>query len=389
MSARLLRITTVPTSLQTLLRGQMRFMQTNGLIVSMASANGDGLSDLENREGCRHYVLPLTRQLTPFRDLWAVWVTLRLIWHLRPDIVHTHTPKAGLVGMLAAWLARVPVRLHTVAGLPLMTRQGMFRRVLIWVERLTYACATGVYPNSLALHRFIQDTISRSPKLRVVGHGSSNGINSQHYCKTPALRQAAATLRQTYGLSPDVFVWVFVGRLVRDKGLNELVEAYEQLSRVHSSMHLLLVGPFEETLDPISASTRALIETRADIHVTGFQADVRPFLVMANALVFPSHREGFPNVPMQAACLELPMILTDINGCNEIVTNNENGLLVPPNNVLALTEAMRRLYNDQALQEQFRQRSRHVMLERYDQQKLWYQWLAEYHRHLTQKSIPH
>lgn len=384
---KLLRITTVPVSLHSLIRGQMRFMKEQGFTVWMASADGEGLDSLQEREGCPHYVLPLTRKITPFRDLQALWSTYRLIRRLRPDIVHTHTPKAGLIGMLAAWLARIPVRLHTVAGLPLMERQGQMQKLLIWIERLTYGCSTGVYPNSEALRRYITAHISDSPKLRVIGRGSSNGIDSAYYCLTPALREQALELRLQFGIEAHAFVWVFVGRMVRQKGVEELIMAYSRLSQSHKNMRLLLVGPFEDDLDPISSETRAIISSRPDIIHVGFQRDVRPYLALANALVFPSYREGFPNVPMQAACLELPMILSNINGCNELVEDGESGLLVPVKDTNALYQAMLRLIDDNALQQQFRQRGRELIMAGYDQTWVWKQILAEYERCLTEKKI--
>ncbi len=319
--AKLMRMTTVPVSLQSLIRGQMRYMKLHGFTVWMSSADGTTIQALEQQEGCPHYIVPMTRRFTPLQDLRALWVAYRLLRRLRPDIIHTHTPKAGLIGMLAGWFAGVPIRLHTVAGLPLMEREGVLKQVLIRVEQLTYACSTGVYPNSMALRAYIEKAIyTNSQKLKVIGCGSSNGIDSNHFRRTDGLLEQAQALRDQWGMQSKTFVWLYVGRMVRQKGIDELIQAYIRLSTTCPDIRLVLVGPFESDLDPISPGSEHLLKNREDIIVTGFQPDVRPYLAMANALVFPSYREGFPNVPMQAACMELPMIVTDINGCNEIIT---------------------------------------------------------------------
>jgi glycosyltransferase involved in cell wall biosynthesis len=383
----ILRIVTVPLSFAKLLPGVVRFLNQNGCAVQMAGADGALVAGVEAREQARYHRLPLTRKLTLIADLNALWQTYRLIRRLRPQIVHTETPKAGLIGMLAARLAGVPVRIHTVAGLPLMQRRGWLRQLLIGIERLTYGCATHVYPNSAGLRQYIQTTFYDHPtKLRVLGRGSSNGVDTAWFCRTPALDAQAQTLRQTLGIGPDAFVWVFVGRLVRDKGINELVEAFAGLGSAGGS-RLLLVGPFEDDLDPLLPRTRQQIEQRADILTTGYQDDIRPYLLVADALVFPSYREGFPNVPMQAACLEMPMILSDINGCNEIVTHEQNGLLVPPGNVNALKTAMHRLMTDVPLRQRLRQHTRQPMVDHYAQEQIWQHWLTAYKQHLSERGI--
>ncbi len=388
---KILRIVTIPISFQMLISGQVRFMQSKGFTVIMASADDDNdgtIERIKTHEQAPFHRLPLTRSITPLTDLNALWETIRLIRQFQPDIVHTHTPKAGLIGMLAAWLTGVPVRLHTVAGLPLMERKGLVKRLLINLEWLTYACATGVYPNSNVLLRYIEQHIYRHPKLRVMGHGSSNGIDTQRFKRTPELEAKAQALRRQLGLAPDTFVWVFIGRIVTDKGINELIDAFCRLADQHGPMHLLLVGPYETDINPLPARTQHQIETRPDITHIGFQQDVRPYFIAANALAFPSYREGFPNVPLQAACLELPIIVTDINGCNEIIQDGENGLLVPPKDTAALYEAMLRLWQNPALRNELRHRSHRMISERYEQTWLWAQWVLEYNKLLAAQGRP-
>jgi glycosyltransferase involved in cell wall biosynthesis len=378
---RLVRVTTVPISLKLLLEGQPVFFRDQGFEVLTVSADGPEVPEL-GATGIPHRIIPFTRRITPWRDLVCLVQLVRLFRAIRPDIVHTHTPKAGLLGMLAAWITQVPVRLHTVAGLPLMETRGLTRRVLGFTEGLTYACATRVYPNSKGLLTFVQQHFSRfQKKFAVIGAGSSNGIDVVRFSATPALREAAKNLRTTLSLSPHAFVFVFIGRLVGDKGIHELVAAFQLLSSANA--HLVLVGPFEDERDPVSSDTKAAIDHHTRIHAVGFQSDVRPWLLMADTFVFPSYREGFPNVVMQAACLQVPCIVSDINGCNELVQSGESGWLVRPKDVAALRVAMQDAYQRPDLREKFATTLRKRVTENYDRSVIWAALLAEYRRLLT------
>lgn len=376
---KLLRITTVPESLKMLLPGQLAFMQEQGFIVWAASAGPIPPQEINE---CRHFVLPLVRLPSLARDLWALGKTWQLIRRLRPDIVHTHTPKAGLIGMWAARMAGVPVRLHTVAGLPLMERKGWKRLGLIFTEWLTYAFATGVWPNSFELETYIRQTIYNGPKLRVIGKGSSNGIDTTHFQPTPELIRQADVLRQQLLIPPGAFVWIFVGRIVRDKGIEELIRAFQEIAAKRQNVRLLLVG-YEEIEGPIGEEIKQTITTSKTILSVGYQADVRPFILAANALVLPSYREGLPNVLLQAACLERPVITTDIVGCREAVADNKTGLLVPPKDPGALRDTMLRMMADSSLCQQMGGAARVHIVDRYDQQLLWRELLLAYKQALA------
>jgi glycosyltransferase involved in cell wall biosynthesis len=335
------------------------------------------------REGVRTAPITMTRAITPMKDLKALWQLYKLLKKEKPAIVHTHTPKAGLLGMMASRLAGVPIRMHTVAGLPLMENTGLKRRVLDFVERLTYSCATGVYPNSKHLSDFIIDNrFCNTNKLKVLGNGSSNGINTYFFQPTEELDKAACELRKKHGLTDKDFVFVYVGRLVKDKGIEELVEAYSQLKKKHPHIKLLLVGPYEPERDPLTPEIRENIEKDDTIIKAGFQSDVRPYLMISQALAFPSYREGFPNVPMQAGCFNLPAIVTDINGCNEIIEDGKNGLIIPVKNVPELYRAMERLLTDPALYLTLQSNARQTIVDRYEQKYLWELLLKEYHDQL-------
>jgi glycosyltransferase involved in cell wall biosynthesis len=373
---RLLRITTVPMSLKFLLKGQLGFMQSNGLEVLALSADGPEIKAVTD-EGVKHQVVNLTRKITPFADLWCIFQIMRVIRKFKPHIVHTHTPKAGLIGMIAAWICRVPVRMHTVAGLPLMEARGLKRMILSVTEKITYTCATNVYPNSTALASYIEQHLYPSTsKFKVIGKGSSNGIDTSFFSITNEVRSAAQRLRET-SLLKDELTFSFVGRIVKDKGINELLKAFDRLSK-EVACRLILVGPFEDDLDPISDESRAILKANKHIITTGYVNDVRPPLVASDVFVFPSYREGFPNVVMQACCLERPCIVTNINGCNEIIQHGKTGLIVEPKNEHQLYEAMKDLAVNPSRREEFGALSRKFVAANFDQLYLWNLILAEY-----------
>jgi glycosyltransferase involved in cell wall biosynthesis len=313
---------------------------------------------------------------------------IRLIKKERPQIVHTHTPKAGLIGMLAAWFCSVPVRLHTVGGLPLMETKGYEKKILIWIEKLTYASAHYVYPNSLELKKYIlQNKFTSAEKLKVLGNGSSNGIDTDHFKRTQVILSEAEKLRTRHSILPSDLLFIFIGRIVKDKGINELADAFHQLSKKYPCLKLLLAGDFEDDLDPISANAKQIINSNSNIICPGFIQDVRPYLAASNVLVFPSYREGFPNVPLQAGCMELPMIVTDINGCNEIVQDGINGLIVPAKNVDALKTAMEKMITDEKFRQNCASASRQAIVKNYSRETIWNELLQEYETLLLMKGI--
>lgn len=374
---RLLRITTVPISLKLLLEGQFTFFQQHGFEVLTVSANGPEVNYLKNNQ-VKHRVVTMTRAITPLRDLYALWKLLRVIKRFKPHIVHTHTPKAGLLGMIAAWIYQVPIRMHTVSGLPLMEEVGFKRWVLIMTERITYACANHVYPNSRGLLEYITSQITTpDSKFKIIGRGSSNGIDASYFSRTEGLQKQAKSIREQYDIPIDTIVFSFVGRVVKDKGIVELVEAFRKITNTVAAK-LMLIGPFEENLDPLPTETIAILKNDKNIIVTGFQHDVRSWMLASDVFVFPSYREGFPNVVMQAACLGIPVIASNINGCNEIIEHGETGVLVPAKNTDTLYKAMLELASDKAKRLNLSRNSREFVVRNFDRHFVWGGLLNEY-----------
>ena len=378
MQKKLIRVTTVPISLHKLLKGQMKFMSAYYDVVAVSS-DSDLLQVVGDNECVQVKGVEMTREITLWKDIQALWKIYRFFRKEKPYIVHTHTPKAGIVGMMAAWFARVPLRLHTVAGLPLMEATGFKRHLLNFVERLTYSFATKVYPNSYGLRDFIvKEKLCVEEKLQVIGYGSSNGIDTSYFDPVLITSEDKETLRNRLKIDETEFIFIFIGRLVKDKGINELIDAFVKTST--QKCKLLLVGPYENELDPLLPTTKQIIESNPDIITVGYQEDVRPYLAISNCLVFPSYREGFPNVVMQAGAMGLPSIVTNINGCNEIIIEGENGMIIPVKDVSALSEAMNFVLDNPVELNRMASNARPLIVNRYEQKTVWEALLEEYRK---------
>lgn len=367
---RLLRITTAPVSLHILLRGQLEFMQRRGFCVLAVSSDGPEVAEVR-KAGIDHHCVEMTRAISPVSDLISLWKLMRIVRSFRPDIIHSHTPKAGLLGMMAGWLCGVPIRMHTVAGLPLMESRGFTRWLLIQAERLTYRFATKVLVNSFGLADYINRHISRRiDRSAVLVGGSSNGIDLGYF-DPEALRSEGLQLRRKMGCSDNCVVFVFVGRLVRDKGVGELLIAFDRVQSRLTECALVLVGSEEPERDPLLPSEREQITNGKGIYAAGYQQDVRPWIMSADVLVLPSYREGLPNVLLQAGALEKPAIASDINGCNEIIADGFTGVLVKPRDQAGLAEAMYALAIDPTKRAAMAKAARLRIAGRYDQQQIW------------------
>lgn len=375
---KLIRITTVPLSLDKLLDKQMAFMKDYYKVIAVSS-NESFLKKIGEKDGVDTYCVEMTRKITPFQDVKAIWKLYYFLKREKPLFVHTHTPKAGMVGMVAALLAKVPNRLHTVAGLPLMETKGLKRKVLSLVEKMTYKCSTIIYSNSKGLRDIIiKEKLCPEKKIRIIGNGSSNGINTSYFDPLNISNNERADLKEALNIYSDDFVYIFVGRLVTDKGINELISAFDNVSHDNRKVKLLLVGNREPELDPLKKETLEIISKNSNIIEVGYQSDVRPYFAISDVLVFPSYREGFPNVVMQAGAMGLPSIVTDINGCNEIIINDTNGVIIPPKNSLELQRRMELYLNNNGLLAEHRANSRKMIVSRYQQEVIWRTLLSEY-----------
>lgn len=377
---KLIRITTVPLSLKLLLSGQMNYTKAQGWEVIMVSGDGREVAQVTKAEDVRHEVIPFTRKITPFQDLKCIWLLFKLFNQEKPDIVHTHTPKAGLLGMIAANLAGVPIRIHTLAGIPAMAAEGRKKTLLESVEKWTYSNATEVWPNSKGLRKFVlQNGLSTEYKLRIIGKGSSNGVDLEKFNRE-ALKEnhlVAATMRIMPG--EDDFIILCIGRLVRDKGIEELVSAFLN-SKIVSKSKLVLLGAFEQDLDPLSPETIQTIQDHPKITQIDWSDHVAHYLALADILVHPSHREGFPNVILEAGAMQVPVICSDIIGNTDIITQQKTGLIFPVKDAAVLKEALEFAFVKREKMAQYAANLYQEIVENYDRKYVQKEIFSNYQR---------
>lgn len=333
---KIIRMTTVGLSLDVFCRGLLRELTDTGAyeVVALSSPD-DSLARVSEREGVRGIGVAMRRDIAPLSDLRALWQLIRVMRRERPAMVHTMTPKAGLLGMLAARIAGVPVRVHTFTGLLFPTSKGLRRLLLKTTDRITCAAASHIVPEGEGVKADIEAAGITSKPLRVLGHGNVRGVDLAHYSPTPALEEEARALRASLGIPAGATALVFIGRLVGDKGLRELAEAV-----AGRDCYLIMVGAPEGGNDDIDPAIFG--DDGRVIFTDGWVDDVRPWLMAADALIFPSYREGFPNVVLEAGAMGRPSIVTDINGSREIITDGVNGFVVPPREAAPLGRAIDR-----------------------------------------------
>jgi glycosyltransferase involved in cell wall biosynthesis len=329
-------------ALKYLLPGQMKYMRENGFDVIMVSADGKERADVIRNEGCPHVIIPMTRKITPIADMVSLWKLYRFIKKEKPAIIHSHTPKAGLLAMLAGKMAGTRIRIHTVAGLRFATASGMSRKILIQMEKLTASAATHVWPNSNSILRYIKEHRLANPqKLEVIGYGSSNGINLERYA--PASLEAAR-IEETKDLlryDSKLVYLLCVGRIVKDKGMDELLTVFSSVYNERPDLRLVLVGGYEDDLDPISDEARKILKEHPGIIHINWSDHVEYFMHLATMLIHPSYREGFPNVLLQAGALNCPVICSRIDGNIDIVDEGETGLIFEVRDTRSLEEKLR------------------------------------------------
>ena len=364
MSFKIIRTSTIPLSLNTFCRGLLRELQEEeGYEVVAVSSPEPQLEEVATRERVKTVAVPMERHMSPLKDLVSLMRLIRVFRREKPMMVHSMTPKAGLLSMMAARLAGVPLRVHTFTGLVFPTATGLTKRILMFTDRLTCACATHIVPEGEGVKNdLISHHITGKP-LQVLGHGNIRGIDLDHYDpERDDVAEQASEIRRR-----DLFTFIFIGRLVGDKGINELVEAFERLNNEYPDSRLILVGRQEPDLDPLNTETLAKISQNKNIESVGQQSDVRPWLAASDVLVFPSYREGFPNVVIEAGAMGLPSVVTDINGSREIIIDGQNGIIVPPRDAEALFRGMKRLFEDRCSVERMRSNARPLIASRYEQ----------------------
>jgi glycosyltransferase involved in cell wall biosynthesis len=323
------------------LRGRLRALRAAGFDVTVVSSPGGLLTRTAALEGVPSVAIPIQRGIAPFLDVVSLCRLWLLIGRLRPDMVEFSTPKAGFLGTLAAWLRRVPRRVYMLRGLKLETTSGFKRRVLLAAERLAARCSHVVLCNSRSLRaQALALKVGPASRLHLLGEGSSNGVDIDHFSPGPGL------MRVRLRLPRNAKVVGFVGRFTRDKGLPELIDAFDQILKREPDAHLLLVGWFDNGEDELAAGLRERIFAHPRIHRTGYVPDPLPFYRAMDVMVLPTWREGFPNVVLEAAATGIPVVTTISTGSCDSVVPEVTGLLIPPGHPEAITEAVCKLLAD-------------------------------------------
>lgn len=378
---KIIRVTTADISLDLLLKGQLRFLNEHFEVVGLSADTGL-LQKVAKREGIRVIEVPMHREIALGSDWKCLWQLRRIFKQEKPDIVHSNTPKGSLLAMMAAKMAGVKHRIYLVTGLRYQGATGLMRWVLKSMERLSCWCATKVIPEGNGVKQtLIADHVTKKP-LEVIHYGNINGLDTSYFSPEEAAKVKGdrAEMRQQLRLEEDDFVFIFIGRIVGDKGMNELAEVMRDLSKENKQIKLILVGPFETELDPLNEGNEQFFRESENVRYVGYQADVRPYLLAADALAFPSYREGFPNVVLQAGAMDLPSVVTDINGCNEVIEEGCNGLIIPPRDAVALKKAMLQMVEKREETKAMARDARKVIIERFEQHEVWQALLERYRR---------
>ena len=333
---KLVIVTTVPITLTGILANQPKFLAEH-FAVSIISSPDEELKQVEIAENVPTYAVAMERGISLFNDLVSLFKMIKQLRRLKPEIVHSYTPKAGLITMLAGFICRVPIRVHSFTGLIFPTSTGLKQKILIWMDRLICACATTIIPEGNGVKQDLINYGITKKKLNVIGHGNVAGVDTDYFNRDVVINEGTDShLWAQLNLPKDGFLFCFVGRFTQDKGFSELIVSFNKLPE---NAHLVLVGEMDTRI-PLPPDTIEALRQHSRIHNLGWQNDIRPALTISDVLVLPSYREGFPNTPLQAGAMKLPCIVSDINGCNEIIIPNVNGWIIPSKDSVALEQAM-------------------------------------------------
>jgi len=366
----LVHVTTVPQTLG-FFRGQIAYMKERGFEVHAVSSPGEWLQLVAAREDIPVHDIDMPRSITPLTDLMALSKLYQLFCYLKPDIVHAHTPKGGLLGVLAARLARVPIVIYGMHGLPFVTASGFKRKLLCWSETISCRLADRVNAVSFSIRqRAAASGFCQETKIHVLGSGSVNGVDALGRFNPKRFPpNKRAEIRHSCQIPPDALVLGYVGRIVRDKGIVELEAAWQLLRPQFPHLHLTLVGSIEPQ-DPVPAPVLERLKSDPRVHFLGWVNDPAPTYAVMDILVLPTYREGFPISPLEAAAMQVPVVATQVDGCVEAIVDGVTGLLVPPGDSQALAEALQRLILNPELRRHLGQAGRHRVLGEFEPERL-------------------
>jgi len=384
---RLVHITTVPYALS-YFSGQVGYMKDRGFEVYGLSSPGKLLSAFSKQEGVQVQAIEMARRLTPLQDLAALFRIWRWLHSLRPEIIHAHTPKGGLLGMVGGWLARIPIRIYHMHGLRFLTATGLTRKLLMWSEKLSCRLAHQVLCVSASVRaQAVEAGYCPDEKIKVLLQGSCNGVDSTNRFNPSKIPPTArAEMRAKYCIPNDAAVLGFVGRIVSNKGIVDLAEAWCGLRNEFPDLHLLMVGPIEPE-DPIPSQVEELLHKDPRVHLIGEEWDTPPLYATTDIVVLPTYREGLPTVLLEAAAMSLPVVATRVPGCVDVVEDGITGTLVPPQDSQRLAEAIRSYLKDPELRRKHGTAARERVIREFRQEMIWLATYEEYVQCLLKKKL--
>ncbi len=378
-------VTTVDLSLRFLLLNQLESLRAAGYSINALSSDGPHLQALTER-GIRHLAVPMTRSISPIADLAALWRLYRVMRRERFTIVHCHTPKAELLGQVAARLACVPIVVDTFRGISCRSGTSRLqRRLLVAMARLAASCADLVLCQSReAMDEMVRTKFCKTERLAFLG----NGIDVREFDRGRLNPFQLNAVRKELGIDSRRPVVGFVGRLVREKGIVDLFRAMRLVRAVVPDAQLLVVGPTDfDKPDAITPDTASGFGLNDGCVFAGLRTDMPAVYGLMDVFVLPSSREGFPRAPMEAAAMGLPCVVTNIAGCREVVDDGRNGLLVPAGEPVALADAIGSLLTNRELARRMGEAGRQMALERFDEERVFASVKGAYARLLADKGI--
>ncbi|WP_445457176.1 glycosyltransferase family 4 protein [Flavobacterium sp. HNIBRBA15423] len=359
-------ITTIPLSF-IFFKGQLSLLKEEFEVTLISSPEESLFETAEQYKVNRHGIL-MKREIALFNDFVSLIKLISYFFKNRPDIVHGNTPKGSFLSMIASWFCKVPTRIYYVHGLRYQGANGFKKKLLIYMERISCKLATDIFAVSNGVKEVMYEDGVTTKKINVIWNGSINGIDSDFFNLEIV---NCINLQKQYQIKENDFVFGFIGRIVADKGINELVLAFKKVNQLYPNTKLVLVGNYEDELDPLLPKVKKEIDKNKSIIIAGFQKDIRPFYKLMNLFVFPSYREGFGISLMEAAAMSVPAISSNIIGCKEIIDNEVNGYLIPSKDEKALFEKMKFCIENQNKIKQMASVTRDIILSKFEQKQLW------------------
>lgn len=376
----LLHVVPVPLTLAAFFAGQIEYMKKKGFEVAVISSPGPQLDFVERRDNINIYQVPMLRRISPLADIIALFRIFKIMRKLQPTIVHAHITKAGLLGMIAAYLARVPVRIFTLHGIRSEGLEGVKKMIVDINVKLTCRLAQRVFAvsNSTCQEALNLGYCSKD-KIKVLANGSYNGVdarsrfNPERYAK-----EVRRQIRRKYGIPQNALVLGCVSRIVRDKGIVELVQAWQKLRVEFENLYLLLMVSLFESENPVNPEVVQILNNDDRIVITGYVYDMPEHYLAADLVPLPTYREGFPYSLLEGAAMELPVVATRVTGCVDAVEDGRTGILVPAKDADALYEAIRKLLLDKSLREKLGRAGRQHALKHFAPEIVWAALHSEY-----------